>query len=232
MTFYSLALRQPSVILCWMLFTHLTRPRHPYSYRTKYAYSIDMAAPFDLGKRVDVTKLEVGSTYYHVSPFEPYHKVKVERIDVTPEYTSVNRKYGVSIDPAEPMRNFNKFFLVNPDPVRRAILQVSDTYTPGMSARPGMGPYNMIRGYVGDGIPYEKHPRTPESPSPSSTSEGGYRATARDKKYLTRLRAGKSIGFTMRASLKAKGLLPRANGSRRVSQKYRAQKRNVTRRRA
>ena len=61
--------------------------------------------------------------------------------------------------------------------------------------------------------------------------KGGYRATVRDKKYLARLRAGKSIGFTMRASLKAKGLLPRANGSKRVSQKYRAQKRNVTRRR-
>ena len=31
---------------------------------------------------------------------------------------------------------------------------------------------------------------------------------------------GKSIGFTMRASLKAKGLIPRANGTRRVSKKY------------
>lgn len=35
---------------------------------------------------------------------------------------------------------------------------------------------------------------------------GGYRATKRDKKYLARVKAGKSIGFTMRASLKAKGL--------------------------
>ena len=60
---------------------------------------------------------------------------------------------------------------------------------------------------------------------------GGYRATKKDKKYLRLYKQGKSIGFTMRASLKAKGLLPRANGSKRVSQKYRAQKRNVTRRR-
>ena len=50
---------------------------------------------------------------------------------------------------------------------------------------------------------------------------GGYRATARNKKYLKRWRAGKSIGFTMRSSLKAKGLIPRANGTRRVSPKYR-----------
>lgn len=49
---------------------------------------------------------------------------------------------------------------------------------------------------------------------------GGYRATKRDKKYLARVKAGKSIGFTMRASLKAKGLLKRANGTRRVSAKY------------
>jgi hypothetical protein len=49
---------------------------------------------------------------------------------------------------------------------------------------------------------------------------GGYRATRRDKKYLKRYKQGKSIGFTMRASLKAKGLIPRANGTRRVSKKY------------
>jgi len=49
----------------------------------------------------------------------------------------------------------------------------------------------------------------------------GYRATRRDKKYLKRFKQGKSIGFTMTASLKAKGLIPRANGTRRVSKKYR-----------
>jgi len=47
-----------------------------------------------------------------------------------------------------------------------------------------------------------------------------YRATRRDKKYLKLYKQGKSIGFTMTASLKAKGLIPRANGTRRVSNKY------------
>jgi len=53
-----------------------------------------------------------------------------------------------------------------------------------------------------------------------SKRKGGYRATRRDKKYLKLYKQGKSIGFTMRASLKAKGLIPRANGTRRVSKKY------------
>jgi hypothetical protein len=50
---------------------------------------------------------------------------------------------------------------------------------------------------------------------------GGYRATKRDLKYLKLWKQGKSIGFTMRSSLKAKGLIPRANGTKRVSAKYR-----------
>ena len=50
--------------------------------------------------------------------------------------------------------------------------------------------------------------------------KGGYHATKRDKKYLLLWKKGKSIGFTMRSSLKAKGLIPRANGTRRVSKKY------------
>lgn len=53
------------------------------------------------------------------------------------------------------------------------------------------------------------------------TRKGGYRATKRDRKYLLLWKKGKSIGFTMRSSLKAKGLIPRANGTRRVSNKYR-----------
>jgi len=52
-------------------------------------------------------------------------------------------------------------------------------------------------------------------------NRGGYRATKKDKKYLLLWKKGKSIGFTMRSSLKAKGLIPRANGTRRVSNKYR-----------
>lgn len=49
---------------------------------------------------------------------------------------------------------------------------------------------------------------------------GGYRPTKRNLKYLKLWKQGKSIGFTMRSSLKAKGLIPRANGTKRVSPKY------------
>lgn len=52
------------------------------------------------------------------------------------------------------------------------------------------------------------------------TIGGRYKPTAKDKAALRKFRAGKSIGFTMRSSLKAKGLIPRANGTRRVSNKY------------
>ena len=54
--------------------------------------------------------------------------------------------------------------------------------------------------------------------------QGGYRATKRNLKYLRRYKAGKSIGFTMRSSLKAKGLIPRADGSYKVSPKYQTKK--------
>ena len=54
--------------------------------------------------------------------------------------------------------------------------------------------------------------------------KGGYKATARDKHYLRKYKRGESIGFTMKASLKAKGLLPRTSktmrGKRVVSRKY------------
>lgn len=50
---------------------------------------------------------------------------------------------------------------------------------------------------------------------------GGYRPTKRNLKYLKKWKRGESIGFTMRSSLKAKGLIPRANGTKRVSAKYR-----------
>jgi len=49
---------------------------------------------------------------------------------------------------------------------------------------------------------------------------GGYRATKRNLKYLKKWKRGESIGFTMRSSLKAKGLIPRANGTYKVSPKY------------
>ena len=50
---------------------------------------------------------------------------------------------------------------------------------------------------------------------------GGYKPTKRNMKYLKKWKRGESIGFTMRSSLKAKGLIPRANGTKRVSSKYR-----------
>ncbi len=53
------------------------------------------------------------------------------------------------------------------------------------------------------------------------TLGGRYKPTARNLKYLKKWKRGESIGFTMRSSLKAKGLIPRANGTKRVSSKYR-----------
>jgi len=50
---------------------------------------------------------------------------------------------------------------------------------------------------------------------------GGYRTTRRNRNLLRKLKAGKKIGFTARASLKAKGLLKRSNGTLRTSPKYR-----------
>jgi len=44
-----------------------------------------------------------------------------------------------------------------------------------------------------------------------SPPTGGYRATAKNRKYLKLYKQGKSIGFTMLASLKAKGLVPRTS---------------------
>jgi hypothetical protein len=55
---------------------------------------------------------------------------------------------------------------------------------------------------------------------PKEGYRGGYRATKRNLKYLKLFKQGKSIGFTMRSSLKAKGLIPRANGKKIVSAKY------------
>ena len=51
----------------------------------------------------------------------------------------------------------------------------------------------------------------------------GYKVTKRNIKYRNRWKNGKSIGFTMRSSLKAKGLIPRANGKIYKSEKYKTQ---------
>jgi hypothetical protein len=53
---------------------------------------------------------------------------------------------------------------------------------------------------------------------------GGYRATRKNLAALKKWKQGKSIGFTMLASLKAKGLIPRTSrknrGKKIVSNKY------------
>ena len=74
----------------------------------------------------------------------------------------------------------------------------------------------------------------PVNPTSPLLQNGGYKATKRNLKYLRRYKAGKSIGFTMRSSLKAKGLIPRANGTYRVSEKYKTKQKDVrsTRRRS
>lgn len=54
---------------------------------------------------------------------------------------------------------------------------------------------------------------------------GGYKATKKNLNALKKWRKGQSIGFTMTASLKAKGLIPRTSrklkGRHVVSRKYR-----------
>ena len=59
-----------------------------------------------------------------------------------------------------------------------------------------------------------------ELPSKLPLALGGYRPTKRNRKYLALWKQGRPIGFTMRSSLKAKGLIPRANGTYKVSPKY------------
>ena len=60
------------------------------------------------------------------------------------------------------------------------------------------------------------------------TAKGGYRPTQRDLKYLKKYKRGESIGFTMIASLKAKGLLPRTSktmkGKKVLGPKYKTRK--------
>jgi hypothetical protein len=68
-------------------------------------------------------------------------------------------------------------------------------------------------------------------------SGGSYKATRRNRALLRKFRSGKSIGFTAKASLKAKGMLPRSNGRYVLGPKYsgtgapRVLKKPVTRRR-
>lgn len=49
---------------------------------------------------------------------------------------------------------------------------------------------------------------------------GGYRPTRKNRETLRKYRTGKSIGFTAKASLKAKGMIPRSNGRYVLGPKY------------
>jgi hypothetical protein len=55
-------------------------------------------------------------------------------------------------------------------------------------------------------------------------SKGGYKPTKKDLEYLRKWKRGESIGFTMTASLKSKGLIPRTSkklaGRKVVGSKY------------
>ena len=83
------------------------------------------------------------------------------------------------------------------------------------SAPPKTPQFGLLSGGANTGCGCQVAPKLP------TPLQGGYRATQRNLKYLKRWKQGKSIGFTMRSSLKAKGLIPRANGKKRVSRKYR-----------
>jgi len=85
---------------------------------------------------------------------------------------------------------------------------------PMMELPPGVTQGPLTLGLRGGSCGCQAVPKIP-------TALGGYRATKRNLKYLRKLKRGESIGFTMCSSLKAKGLIPRANGKKRVSNKYR-----------
>jgi hypothetical protein len=75
--------------------------------------------------------------------------------------------------------------------------------------------YNILK----DGMPFYLYYYT-DKMGCSCNLKGGYRATKRNRAFLNLWKKGKSIGFTMRSSLKAKGLIPRASGKYIVSDKY------------
>lgn len=86
---------------------------------------------------------------------------------------------------------------------------------PMMELPPGLSLGPLTSGLKGGACGCQAAPKLP------TPLGGGYRATKRNLKYLRKWKRGQSIGFTMRSSLKAKGLIPRANGTKRVSNKYR-----------
>jgi len=70
----------------------------------------------------------------------------------------------------------------------------------------------------------QKEYRFPKILKANRMKPSGYKVTKRNMHYLKKWKSGKSIGFTMRSSLKAKGLIPRANGKIYKSEKYKTYK--------
>jgi hypothetical protein len=56
--------------------------------------------------------------------------------------------------------------------------------------------------------------------SPARVRKSPFKTTTKARKALTEFKKGKSIGFTYVSSLKAMGLIPRANGKYEISAKY------------
>jgi hypothetical protein len=87
---------------------------------------------------------------------------------------------------------------------------------PTMELPPKVSPGPLTLGLTrGGACPCQAAPMLP------TPLGGSYRVTKRNRKYLRKYKKGIPIGFTMRSSLKAKGLIPRSNGTKRVSNKYR-----------
>ena len=96
-------------------------------------------------------------------------------------------------------------------------------------------PYAAVTKYGGNKRSYKrsyknKHKRSNRSNKHkrSNKSKSKYNPTKKNKAYLAKWRRGNSIGFSVRSSLKAKGLIPRANGTKRVSEKYDIKSRSKT----
>lgn len=75
---------------------------------------------------------------------------------------------------------------------------------------------------------YKHKLRMRSNRSNKRSNQSKYNPTKKNKAYLAKWRRGNSIGFSVRSSLKAKGLIPRANGTKRVSEKYDIKSRSKT----
>lgn len=105
----------------------------------------------------------------------------------------------------------------NPTNISESLLNMSEALMAGAGCGCGGTPIKLPNSELlkGGACPCQ-------AVQPFPTPLGGYRATKRNLKYLKKWKRGESIGFTMRSSLKAKGLIPRSNGKKRVSLKYRS----------